>query len=134
MAQQPDAFRPLLCSLAQPTAPEAALPRLFAAHSTHYSRAGWRSTRLPGPAAGHHPAGVRFCRAERPFHPQAFCPGRPALFSRLERLGVFDGCDHRSSHLLHADTDTLQRGRREALLDACQPEQEMLRTDVVMLE
>src|SRR5260370_36381060 len=134
MAQQPLAFRTLLRSLAQPAPPEAGLPRLFAAHSTHYSRAGRRSTRLPGPAASHQPAGVRFCRAERPFHPQAFCPGRPALFSRLERLGPFDGCDHRNSHLLHTDPDALQLGRRKTLLDASQPEQEMFCTDVVMLE
>src|SRR6266849_6550859 len=134
MAQQPHAVRTFLRSLAQPAPSEAGLPRLFAAHSTRYSRAGRRPTRLPGPAANHHPAGVRFCRAERPFHPQAFCPGRPALFSRLARLGLFDGCDHRSSHLLHADTDALQRGRREALFDACQPEQEMLCTDVGMTE
>src|SRR5260370_3299494 len=134
MAQQPLAFRTLLRSLAQPAPPEAGLPRLFAAHSTHYSRAGRRSTRLPGPAASHQPAGVRFCRAERQFHPQAFCPGRPALFSRLERLGPFDGCDYRNSHLLHTDTDALQRGRRKTLLDASQPEQEMFCTDVVMLE
>src|SRR6266851_2242386 len=134
MAQQPHAFRTLLRSLAQPAPSEAGLPRLFAAHSTHYSRAGRRPTRLPGPAASHQPAGVRFCRAERPFHPQAFCPGRPALFSRLARLGLFDGCDHRSSHLLHADTDALQRGRRKTLLDTCHSEQEMFCTDVFMTE